>query len=290
MTAPGSPLRSISGTDPVLAELMDELGTKLQEGEPVDIEEFIRAHPDQADEIRRLLPALEMLAALERSGGAAAASGDAGVQTPDLERGVLGDFRLLREVGRGGMGVVYEAEQISLSRRVALKVLPFAAALDAKRLQRFKNEAHAAAHLHHTNIVPVISVGCDRSVHYYAMQFIEGETVAQVIADLRMQNADLQKKPKDQIIADLGLQNADLQKKSKDQVIADLRLQNADLQKKPNDPASTGLYEPAPHAEMCNLQSAICNLQSYRCHRVDAPFPQESRLLPHRGPTRRAGG
>jgi serine/threonine protein kinase len=71
------------------------------------------------------------------------------------------------------MGVVYEAVQISLGRRVALKVLPFAAALDAKQLQRFKNEAQAAAHLHHTNIVPVISVGCERGVHYYAMQYIE---------------------------------------------------------------------------------------------------------------------
>jgi hypothetical protein len=80
--------------------------------------------------------------------------------------GILGDFRILREIGRGGMGVVYEAEQISLGRRVALKILPFAAALDPKQLQRFKNEAQAAAHLHHTNIVPVFGVGCERGVHY----------------------------------------------------------------------------------------------------------------------------
>ena len=97
----------------------------------------------------------------------------------------LGDFRILREVGRGGMGVVYEAEQISLGRRVALKVLPFAAALDARHLQRFKNEAQAAAHLHHSNIVPVFAVGCDRGVHYYAMQFIDGQTLADVIRQMR---------------------------------------------------------------------------------------------------------
>src|SRR4029077_17562031 len=84
-----------------------------------------------------------------------------------------------------GMGVVYEAVQISLGSRVALKVLPFASALDAKQLQRFKNEAHAAAQLHHQNIVPVYSVGCERGVHYYAMQFIDGQTLAAVIADLR---------------------------------------------------------------------------------------------------------
>jgi serine/threonine protein kinase/Tfp pilus assembly protein PilF len=83
------------------------------------------------------------------------------------------------------MGVVYEAQQISLDRRVALKVLPFAAALDGRQLQRFKNEAQAAAQLHHTHIVPVYGVGTERGVHYYAMQFIEGQTLATLIRDLR---------------------------------------------------------------------------------------------------------
>ncbi len=104
---------------------------------------------------------------------------------PGAETGVLGDFRILGEIGRGGMGVVYEAEQISLGRRVALKVLPFAAALDPRQLQRFKVEAQAAAQLHHTHIVPIFSVGVERGVHYYAMQFIEGRTLAEVIRELR---------------------------------------------------------------------------------------------------------
>src|SRR5262249_10127541 len=99
--------------------------------------------------------------------------------------GPLGDFRIVREIGRGGMGVVYEAVQISLGRRVALKVLPFAAAMDAKQLQRFQNEAQAAAHLQHTNIVPVYYVGCEHGVHFYAMQYIEGQTVAAAIRELR---------------------------------------------------------------------------------------------------------
>jgi serine/threonine protein kinase len=102
-----------------------------------------------------------------------------------LEPGVLGDFRILHEIGRGGMGVVYEAEQISLCRRVALKVLPFAASLDPQQLARFKAEAQAAAGLHHTHIVPVFAVGCERGVHSYAMQFIEGQTVAGLIVELR---------------------------------------------------------------------------------------------------------
>src|SRR5207248_2616674 len=99
----------------------------------------------------------------------------------------LGDFRLIREVARGGMGIVYEAEQISLGRRVALKVLPFAATMDPRQLQRFQNEARAAAGLHHTNIVPVYYVGNERRVYYYAMQFIEGRDLASIVAQLREQ-------------------------------------------------------------------------------------------------------
>jgi eukaryotic-like serine/threonine-protein kinase len=97
----------------------------------------------------------------------------------------LGDFRIVREVGRGGMAIVYEAEQLSLGRRVALKVLPFAATMDSKQLQRFQNEARAAASLHHEHIVPVYAVGCERAVHFYAMQFIEGTTLASVIAETK---------------------------------------------------------------------------------------------------------
>ncbi len=101
------------------------------------------------------------------------------------EKRVLGDFRILREIGRGGMGVVYEAKQISLDRTVALKVLPFAAVLDERQLKRFQNEARAAATLEHANIVPVYSVGTDRGVYYYAMRLIHGRTIADVITELR---------------------------------------------------------------------------------------------------------
>jgi serine/threonine protein kinase len=97
----------------------------------------------------------------------------------------LGDFLILREVGRGGMGIVYEAEQMSLGRRVALKVLPFAATMDSRHLQRFQNEARAAASLEHPHIVPVYGVGCERGVHYYAMKFIDGQSLAEVIAAQR---------------------------------------------------------------------------------------------------------
>ena len=139
--------------------------------------------------LRELFPALELLAHMSVVEGDASVSAAGHVpraaDTSVPVEGVLGDFRIVREIGRGGMGVVYEAEQISLKRRVALKVLPFAAVLDQKQLQRFKNEAQAAASLKHPNIVGVHSVGCERGVHYYAMEYIEGQTLAQVIDELR---------------------------------------------------------------------------------------------------------
>ncbi len=170
--------------DPALAALVDELTDRLQAGETVDLEAFIGRHPEYSDPLRQLLPALEMIGELKRSAARDAASSGPSGRDPRLGEGILGDFRIVREIGRGGMGVVYEAQQLSLDRRVALKVLPMAAALDNKQLQRFQLEAHAAACLHHTNIVPVHAVGCERGVPFYAMQFIEGRSLAQLIAEL----------------------------------------------------------------------------------------------------------
>ncbi len=150
----------------VLDSVIEELANRLQAGEPVDREAILARYPEQAESLRRLLPAMELMARLGMSGGSERGVGGAStIGGLDAGLGILGDFRIIREVGRGGMGVVYEAEQISLGRRVALKVLPFASALDSQQLQRFKNEAQAAAQLHHTNIVPVFWVGCERGAH-----------------------------------------------------------------------------------------------------------------------------
>jgi len=93
----------------------------------------------------------------------------------------IGEFTLIREIGRGGMGVVYEAIQASLDRRVALKTLPISGRMDQRQIQRFQNEARAAAQLQHPNIVPVFSIGTEAGVHYYAMQLIHGHDVAHFI-------------------------------------------------------------------------------------------------------------
>jgi serine/threonine protein kinase/tetratricopeptide (TPR) repeat protein len=181
--------RSASRTDTIQAELIEQYLERLHAGEALDPSEFAARYPEHAEALRQLLPALQMMAELSRS----AARDRSGLQPSEAltgpELGVVGDFRILREVGRGGMGVVYEAEQLSLHRRVALKVLPLAGGLDPRQLQRFKTEAQAAALLHHTNIVPIHAVGCERGVHYYSMQFIEGRTLADIIRELRQLEA-----------------------------------------------------------------------------------------------------
>ncbi len=162
----------------LVALVADEFRERRARGERPNIEDYARRYPRHGDVLRQILAALEMVS------GVVSGSADSAVSEDETPR-ALGDYRIVREIGRGGMGIVYEAEQLSLRRRVALKVLPFAAAMDPKHLQRFQNEAQAAAHLHHQHIVPVYGVGNDRSVHYYAMQYIEGHTLAALIADLR---------------------------------------------------------------------------------------------------------
>ncbi len=163
----------------LVGQVADEFLRRQREGECPDVEEYVARYPEAADLLR---PALESLRLLDCSRAGCDAPAE---DVPGEVRGTLGDFRIVREVGRGGMGVVYEAEQISLGRRVALKVLPLAGMMDERHLRRFKNEALAAAHLDHPNIVDVLGVGSERGVHYYAMRFIEGQTLADIIRDLR---------------------------------------------------------------------------------------------------------
>ena len=159
-------------------KLLDELAQSFVErcrrGERPSITEYIKQHPELVDGIRELFPSLLLLEELSPEASPS-------TQLPDQ----LGDYRILREVGRGGMGVVYEAEQVSLGRHVALKVLPYHALMDQTILERFRREAKAAAKLHHSNIVPVFGVGEHEGVHYYAMQFLRGQPLDEVITELR---------------------------------------------------------------------------------------------------------
>lgn len=176
-----------SGHEARLNEVLLACMEAFEAGESLDESQVLAAHPDLADQLRAFFAShhqVERITAPLRR-----ASQEAGNDcAADIRQ--VGDFRLLREIGRGGMGVVYEAEQISLRRPVALKVLPFAAAIDTRQLHRFQNEALAAAQLHHENIVPVYAVGSERGVHYYAMQLVEGESLAGMIAELRRNRSD----------------------------------------------------------------------------------------------------
>jgi hypothetical protein len=173
--------------DPRIIRAVQDYLDTLEAGCKPDRQEFLTRFPTIAGPLAECLDALEFVhtvgprleepAPVPATPGSAPAAIDLGIP--------LGDFRILREIGRGGMGIVYEAEQLSLGRRIALKLLPFALTLDPRQLQRFKNEGRAAAHLHHTNIVPIYSVGCERGVHFYAMQFVEGQSLAAVIRELR---------------------------------------------------------------------------------------------------------
>ena len=183
MTASSDPRNPVE----ILAE---EFLERKRHGEKPTLREYLDRYPDLADEIRELFPALLMIEDLGEDSGATTGSragdgDDHGAAALGVRLPKLGDYRILREIGRGGMGVVYEAEQESLGRRVALKVLAAGSLLDRKQVRRFEREAKAAARLHHTNIVPVFGVGCQDGHHYFVMQFIAGLGLDAVLEDLR---------------------------------------------------------------------------------------------------------
>lgn len=162
-----------------LDKLSEEFVARFRNGERPTIEDYAVRHPELAEEIRELFPTVLELEQLKlhkvhSSGSRPASIGPA----PPSQ---LGDFRIVREIGRGGMGVVYEAEQLSLHRRVALKVLGTQLGMNSRQSARFRREAEAAARLHHTNIVPVYGIGEDQGLHFYAMQFIDGVPLSRLI-------------------------------------------------------------------------------------------------------------
>lgn len=175
-----------SPEDVKLSQALEEFLAAEEAGRRPNRRDFMRRYPEVAGRLAECLDGLEFVHAAAQDLDASAPETVAARSGSGMKGGALvGDYRIIREVGRGGMGIVYEAEQVSLGRRVALKVLPIVPALDPRRLQRFKNEAQAAAGLNHPNIVPVFAVGHDDGAHYYAMQFIEGHTLAAIIHELR---------------------------------------------------------------------------------------------------------
>ena len=206
--------------NPLLTKAMEHYLADLEAGTAVGRDEFAERYPDIADELKACLDGLEFLHVVAPQLNESARDGRAPHTIKPLA--TLGDFRIVREIGRGGMGVVYEAEQLSLGRNVAIKVLPFAAILDQRQLERFRNEVRAAAMLKHPHIVSVYQIGNERGVHFYAMELIEGQSLDQMIERLRPDAAD-------QPFTDNGIQSGSSALSKTDvaetQAIADLSTQ-----------------------------------------------------------------
>ena len=172
-----------------LADELDRITEQIQQGKKPDVSHLVNDYPDMAETIHAYVRQIELLQGaggndsniLGLAGsGSSASVADSDTDNSDPNELRIGDYRIEHEIGRGGMGIVYAARQISLDRPVALKILPFASSLDKMQITRFRNEARAAGQLHHPNIVPVFAVGCEDEVHFYAMQKIVGESLESV--------------------------------------------------------------------------------------------------------------
>ncbi len=180
--------RSDSSHSSLIAEIADDYAERLARGESPDIEQFVQRLPEQAEVVRDILRSMKWMYAIreDRSGELPNEIGQ-----ENCLQGTVGEFEILEEVGRGGMGVVYRARQSNLDRIVALKVLPLAASLDPIKLKRFRVETQSASMIQHPNVVAIYGTGCDRGIHYYAMQFIDGLALDECIAAQREHRASL---------------------------------------------------------------------------------------------------
>ena len=162
-------------------DLVESFVARLRAGESVTIESYQDQYPQLAEEIGFVFPPLQMLERCRPAEEPPPSEITASDGIPDR----LGDYRIIQEIGRGGMGIVYEAEHDSMRRRVALKVLPKNLASRSSNLARFQLEARSAGQMHHTNIVPVFEVGEEHGFHFYAMQFIRGQSLELVIDEMQ---------------------------------------------------------------------------------------------------------
>jgi eukaryotic-like serine/threonine-protein kinase len=186
---PSERFASVAEREERLAVLLDQLLQGSRNGRPGhSLDSVIRANPDLEQELRELWATammaddLAMLQSVDR-GSISRSSGSSDSASPQLGTGspigaLIGDYELREEIGRGGMGVVYRAWQVSLRRTVALKMIPNAAFAASQDLARLRAEALAAARLSHPNIVPVYEVGEYNGQPWFSMQFIEGQTLS----------------------------------------------------------------------------------------------------------------
>lgn len=161
-----------------LEVLATQFAERVRRGEQPSMDQYLAAYPELADGIRELFPMVAALEQWKRDREVTALRS----QIPDeFEIEQLGDCRIVREIGRGGMGVVFEALQGPLKRRVAVKLLPWRFSMVPRWQERFEHEAQTIARLQHTSIVPIYSFGTHEGYAYYVMQYVEGVSLARVI-------------------------------------------------------------------------------------------------------------
>src|SRR6185437_220646 len=179
--------------DQRLARLLDDLSEQARQGRRPDLDAVAVQHPDLAGELRELWGAAMLADELARdtSAPSPARSASKGIQDPllALRAGeetsapkIFGDYELLEEIGRGGMGIVYKARQRTLNRIVALKTILRGELATPEDLARFQIEAQAAANLEHPNIVPVYGAGEHDGLVYFSMRLVEGQTLSTLLA------------------------------------------------------------------------------------------------------------
>ena len=272
----------MSDSEPDLLErLVDEFVERLRRGESPSISIYEAAHPECAERIRDLFPAVQAMeqVALRRKGQCGPGIFPTGM--PEC----LGDYRMIREIGRGGMGVVYEAEQASLSRHVAVKVLPPSALHRPVMLQRFEREAQTAARLHHTNIVPVFGVGEDQGFYYIVMQLIQGVGIDKILTRL---SSVCGRDARSSLTRSLPSTIATDDKIDETTAVARVLVRGEFYRRRPSGVSSAGLSAAAvstPQPVSSDNESAFAPSGSASVPGTQLPLPKPSAKQPWRKPT-----
>jgi len=172
-----------SADDPeILEKIVDDFTKRIRAGEHPAIAEYQEKFPELKDEVEDLLASVAMIEQLKPSSTTPTRDRRSLDEVSSLKK--IGDYKIVGELGRGGMGIVFEAIHESLGRRVAIKVMPTPLLNKAKYIERFGREAQAAARLHHTNIVSVFGVGEGDGYYYYIMDYVDGQTLRDIVDGL----------------------------------------------------------------------------------------------------------
>ena len=172
----------------LLEKVVERFTQEVRDGNNPDVEQWVQDHSHLSDELSDLLSSVAMIEGLKNFSLSTShpQSSFADVEIPDY----LGEYKIVREIGRGGMGIVLEAVHETLGRRVAIKVMVPGAMTTSSHLERFHREAVAAASLHHTNIVSVFGAGEDQGFHFYVMEFVDGQSISQMLKNHANENQE----------------------------------------------------------------------------------------------------